>query len=226
MAITRNDALQFLKRLTALIRWFCRGYQFWAPSLVILIFLGSVVYLPTCQERLIRLGGMFLQLAGIATVAFQARSAQRQFPGYTLGAWLKTRPPLFRPQHRIVELTGIASGFGSGGARMTITPGPSATLEQRVVMLEQGQANLINEVGSLGSEIRKKADELSTSLKTETAAREEGDRRNEQHIKTMAVGSLPLVLWGVGYFVLGTIAGAASAELAAGLLGAPPSCWP
>jgi hypothetical protein len=73
----------------------------------------------------------------------------------------------------------------------------------------------------LGQELTKKTDALSTNLKTESAAREEGDKKNEAQLKEAVVGALHLDLWGVFYFVLGIVAGTGSSEIAS-LLGATP----
>ena len=102
--------------------------------------------------------------------------------------------------------------------RVRVNPGPQATLEQRVAMLQDNYTNLFDEVGRLDDELRRRTDELSSKLHAETAAREATDKRLEEQLKETAVGSLHLDLWGVLFFISGIIAGTASPEIAA-LLG-------
>ena len=69
--------------------------------------------------------------------------------------------------------------------------------------------------------MRRRTDELSSNLDAETAAREAGDKRVEEQLMETAVGGLHLDYWGVVYFILGTVAGTASPEIAAALGAAP-----
>jgi hypothetical protein len=57
----------------------------------------------------------------------------------------------------------------------------------------------------------------SCKLQAEASTREASDKRVEGQLRETAVGTLPFDLWGVLFFVLGTIAGTASPEIAAAL---------
>ena len=82
-------------------------------------------------------------------------------------------------------------------------------------LLNPFHGKLLDEVGGLEIEIRRRGDELSNKLHAEAAAREVADKRIEEQLKEAAVGSLHLDVWGVLFFILGVIAGTASPEIAA-----------
>src|SRR5579863_5830854 len=140
---------------------------------------------------------MFPQLLGVITIVMRLRAAQRQFPGQTLKLWWERRPR-FRVRNIIVSAAGSAMSMATGRARLSITPGPQATLEQRVAMLEDSYTNLCGEVGGLGNEMRQRGDELSNKLHAEVAAREASDKKIEEQLKETAVGKSPLGRLGGG----------------------------
>lgn len=200
------------------MRWTFEGRHFWLPIFAPFVVWVLVSLAFSCREQQIRLTGMFLQLLGVVTVALRLWAAQRQFPGQTLAQWLQRRPR-FRVQHQVLAAAAISVGADIMTARGRVGPGPQSTLADRVAMLESSYTHLFDEVGALGGELRKRTDEFSSGLRTETAAREQGDRRTEEQLRRMAVGALHLDFWGVLYFLFGIVGGTASAEIAT-LLGA------
>jgi hypothetical protein len=185
--------------------------RFWFPLFLALAGWLFWHLLPTNCEQEIRLTGVWLQLLGVGTVALRLQAAQRQFPGQWT-EWLGRRPRL-RPQRRILSATGFASGAGFFKPRVSLGPRPQSSLEERVEMLERGYGNLIDEVGGLEQKLSNRADEISTTLATETAERKAADNRNEELVKEIAVGGLHIDLSGVLFFLIGTVAGGASGEL-------------
>ena len=115
-------------------------------------------------------------------------------------------------------------GMVSGSARGRVSPGPQATLEQRLALLEGGYNKLFDEVGSLGIDVKRRSDELSGKLYAEATAREASDKNIEAQVKETAVGSLHLDFWGVEFLILGTIVGTISQEVAA-MFGAAWCKW-
>lgn len=97
--------------------------------------------------------------------------------------------------------------------------GPQATLAQRVAILEDSHNKLFDEVGSLGSEVKRRSDELSDKLNAKSGAREVADKEIREQLKETAIGSFHLDVWGVLFVMLGIVAGTASQENAA-LIGA------
>ncbi len=223
MPLLSKAPITFLNRLRwwlpATARWVWELIRFFAPFLVALVICVTVPVLvrliwPCSAERAMRwIGGLF-QLGGVITIVLKLHAAQRQFPQQTLKRILERRPR-FRVQNTVISAAEAAMGMATGRARGRVTPGPQATLEQRLVMLEDSYTKLFDEVGGLENEIRRRGDELSNKLHAEAAAREVADKRIEEQLKETAVGSLHLDVWGVLFFILGIIAGTAFPEIAA-----------
>jgi hypothetical protein len=184
---------------------------------------------------MVRLWGMVLQVLGAITILPRLRAAQRQFPAQWWRQWWQRRP-LLRAQHIVISAHGAAFGFSSGRARARVTAGPPATFEQRVAMLEENYIKLFDEVGGLDNELQRRTDGLSAKLQAEASAREAGDKKVEGELRETAVGTLHFDLWGVVFFISGTIAGTASPEIAkvvsalpyasSALMRCNPSAWP
>ena len=103
--------------------------------------------------------------------------------------------------------------FGSGRGR--VSPGPATPLDRRVrTSWNSEYASLFDEVGRLDQEVKTKAREFSEKLKVESAEREKADKRCEEQLQEAIVGQVHLDYAGVAYFVLGTIAGTASSDIA------------
>ena len=148
-----------------------------APILLFLVLCVVVRLLWPChaqqaiREQAMRwIGGLF-QLAGVITIVLKLRAAQRQFPQQTLKRIFDHRPR-FRIQNTVISPAGGEPGHGDMSARGRVRPGPQATLEQRLAMLEDSYTKLFDEVDGLGNEVRRRTDELSSKLHAEAAARE------------------------------------------------------
>ncbi len=219
MPLLLKSPIRFLNRLlwwmAATARWVWEVNRYWMPFLVAVVICVLVAVVWPCPvEREVRLTGMVLQLLGVITIVLRLRAAQRQFPEQTLKRWWQRRPR-FRVRNTVISAAGSAISMATGRARGRVTPGPQATLEQRLAMLEDSYTKLFDEVGGLGNEIRRRGDELSNKLHAEVAAREASDKKIEEHLKETAVRSLHLDAWGVLFFIFGIIAGTASPEIAA-----------
>jgi hypothetical protein len=203
MPLPPESPIRFLKRLlwwlpatTWGFFWevLWEGYRVWLPLMAFVICGLTAVVWPCPVERAVRLMGMFLQLLGVITIVLRLRAAQRQFPGQTLGVWLQRRP---RFRHTVTSATLMANDSADTASfRDRVGPGPQATLEQRVAILEDSYTKLFDEVGGLGKELRQRADELSNKLHDETSAREARDKMIEEQLRETAVGSLHLDAWG------------------------------
>lgn len=229
-----KKALRWLKRLG---RWLLNVIYWLWRSIVVLRDLFAVLFVfalvffffDLCHERLeqgIRFIGMGFQIWGFVTVLKKLSAAKRQFQLPTMlkriGQYLK-QFPLFRPRHQILSATGMAVGVSFGAARLREVAGPTTPLNQRVELLERQYAELFDEVGRMGQEIKTNVGELSGALKAESAERQKADQKNETQLREAVVGNLQLDYAGVVYFAFGTIAGTASGEIAK-WLGVPP-CW-
>jgi hypothetical protein len=91
-------------------------------------------------------------------------------------------------------------------------------------MLQRHYELLFDEVGTLDNKLDRSKAELSKQIEDEAAARQEADARNQRQLDEAIVGGLHLNRVGVSLFVLGTIAGSASPELASGFMYFAASC--
>jgi len=170
----------------------------------------------SCLERAIRLTGLVFQLCGVFTVVLKLRAAQHQFqlPTTNIWQWLK-QFPRFPSQH--VALNARGGSYGGplfSAARLRVSPGPGSPLDQRVTLLEQQYASLFDEVGGLVRDTKESAEKFSEALRVERAERETADKKHEERLQEAVVGHVHLDYAGVAYFVLGTIAGTASSDIA------------
>lgn len=224
----------FLARITSsiksLVRWILDARVAWlflilltaywliSPILIQYSLDGNAI----CRERQIRLTGLLLQLTGIFTVAWGLHESRILFRKPTLfqrtAAWFK-RFPLRKPKHLTLSATGLSIGSATSSARGRVGPGSSATVEQRLEILERGYAALFDEVGSIANDVRAVGQEAREGIKAEAVNRLQGDKRNEEIIENAMIGGLNIETAGVCYFALGAIFGTISSELAM-LLGA------
>ena len=123
--------------------------------------------------------------------------------------------PRFWQQNTVISAAGTSISMESGSMRGRVAPGPQATLDQRVAMLEDSYTKLFDEVGSLGNEVKRRSDELTGKLRAEATAREAADKEIKEQLRETAVGSIHLDVWGVLFVMLGIIAGTVSPEIAA-----------
>ena len=199
-------------RATAL--WIWEANPFWGPLIVALVVGALIAIIWPCPvEREVRLIGMALQLLGVVTILMRLRAAHRQFPRQMLNRWWLRRPK-FRVGSTVVSGTGTAMSMATARVEARVIPGPQATIEQQIKMLEDNYARLGDAVGGLDREVKKRIDDLSTKLTAETASREAGDKKTEEQVREATVGTLHLDAWGVIFFVVGIIAGTASPEIA------------
>src|SRR5271166_4352421 len=139
----------FLKRLRqwvpATARWLPELIGYFAPyvaPILLFLILCFVVRLfwPCHAEQAIReqairwIAGGF-QLVGVITIVLKLHAARQQFPQHTLKRILERRPR-FRQQNIVISAAGASISIASGSMRGRVAPGPQATLDQRVAMLE------------------------------------------------------------------------------------------
>lgn len=177
-----------------------------------------IFILLSCVERQIRISGMALQLIGVFLVGVGLRDTRQAFDDQptTFGAikqWWSGRPK-FGPRNHILSAEGASFGVSFGSARGRAVAGPNTSLDQRVSILEQGHADLFDEVGALSEEMKKKTDELSAALKVERSEREQADQQTKNELRKAVAEGIPLGLVGVICFLLGITAGTASPEIA------------
>ena len=161
---------------------------------------------------------MLLELMGLATVAFGIRETRSLFgrPSLpTIGRNWLARFPKFRIDVRIHVASGaIAAGGASASAFGTSGPSPTATLEERVAILEKN----VNQAHVLIHEMQRKVDREAqlrqNELNAEKREREDGDSKNKQLVEEAAAGGHYLETTGAFWLAIGITLATASNEFA------------
>jgi hypothetical protein len=182
-----------------------------------------LAYPSSCLERAVRWTGGMLQVFGVVTVVLKLRAAHDQFqmPTTNFWQWLK-RFPRFPPQHVTLHAHDlIHPGPVFSEPRLRVSSGPGASLEQRVVLIEQQFTGLFKEIDRVDRASQESADKFSEALRVESAERKNADKGLSEQIKDVVLGHVYLDWLGVLFVLLGIIATTASTEIAS-LFGAGP----
>lgn len=161
---------------------------------------------------------MFLELMGLATVALGIRETRSLFGRPSLvhvgRNWLARFPRFRISAHVIVGTGGFTLGGMSASAFGTSGPAPTATLEERVAILEKN----VNQTNALIHETQRKLDQESQQRQHELTAekreREDGDNKNKQLVEEAAAGGLYLEITGAFWLAFGITMATASNEFA------------
>jgi hypothetical protein len=216
------EALQRLRRTPKYISDL--GTWVWRTRPLVWVIIAAAVVLvlwvlaSSCLERGIRFSGTGLQLIGVILFAVGLRDTRRAFEDQPttwqgIKQWWARRPQLI-PKHVTLEAAGAAMGIAGGSARMRVTPGPNASLEQRLAVLEGGHAALFDEVGKLSEETTQKIGDLSNAMTVERGERQEADKSIKEQLKKAVAEGLPLGRVGAICFFIGIISASASPEFA------------
>lgn len=219
------DALQQIRRAPKYISdlgawlWRTRPLVWVLVAIVVVLVLG--VLISSCLERYVRFSGMGLQLIGVILVGIGLWDTRRAFEDQPtawegIKQWWAGRPR-FRPRHITLEASGALLGVAGMSARASVTAGPNASLEQRMVVLERGHAALFDEVGKLSEETKQKIGELSNAMALERSERQEADKGVKELLKKAVAEGLPLGRVGAVCFFIGIVATSASPEIASWL---------
>ena len=209
--------------MSRILSWLRDAYRLWIAIFAIPgVFLICWAVIPSWEPR-IRITGMVLELMGLATVALGLRGTRSLFGRPSLLGvgrdWLK-RFPRFRSEVRSVAVTAnFPLEFDIGSAFGTVGPAPTATIEERVAILEKN----VNQIHLLIHETQRKLDQEAqvrqSALESEQREREVGDSKNKQLLEEAAAGGLYLETTGVFWLAFGIILATASNEFAKLLTG-------
>jgi hypothetical protein len=207
------------------------AYLLGMRPLLSLVLAPVVVTLPfffaDCTESKIRLDGMALQLLGVVVVAIGLNDTRRAFNALPTvwqrlrSAW--ARHPLW-PRDQVIAAQGFARAAGSANVRARVLPGPRASVDRRLELLELQCAQLFDEVGTLSNRIEIDTAELWRLISTEKSAREQAVVGLKEQLRCAIAEGIPLQLIGVLFFSAGIIAGTASPQIANWVFSAAMSC--
>lgn len=176
-------------------------------------------------ERFFRLTGLALQTAGFVTVWVGLRQTgtlfQRPHPIKALKAFWARRPWVsgsvaLSPSSGILNLQG-------GRARPLIQAPPNSTLENRILLLENGQKRLDEEITNLHNNIYYNHENLHIDIINENKQRKEADEQIFQVVYKASVGGIYMEWFSLFMFISGVFMSTASPEIAS-LLDYFPSC--
>jgi len=214
--------ITWLKRLAGwlarIVGWAQEANRVWfamlAPPAVFMVCWAT---LPSWEPR-IRITGLLLQLMGIATVAFGLRETRKLFRRPSLAdivrKWLK-RFPKFTVETRVIVGTGkLTVGGAAATAFGTVSPLPTASLEEKVAALEKGLAQCNMVIHETQRRLEEEACNRSSAIESERRERGAGDDRTQKLIEEAAAGGLHLEATGVFWLSVGVILATASNEIA------------
>ena len=180
-----------------------------------------------CGERMVRLGGMHVQLLGFGIVAYGILSKTKLFRNHglwrPLADWWERRPRLCRridlAMNPTVNMTMSAGNLMISHKRVE----PDAPLDIRITAVEKNVDMLFNEIGGLGIQVRTNATTATAAIRGEQSKRETEYANAQRQLDEAIVGKIHWEVSGVALFVLGIIAGTASPEIS-WMLGTMSSC--
>jgi hypothetical protein len=198
--------------------WLFNGRHLWGGPVGVFAAVGLCALLPWGSEIRIRYAGLFLELAGIVTVAVGLQETRTLFNRSTflrsVAAWVGSFPR-WRVEQTIVtgaaniQLEGV-NADAHGAAMLS----PNATIEERLAHL-QAQVQIL---GQLAFEMRMQFDaKFKTQekvLDAERRERNDGDAGLHKLIDEAVAGGLTLEAMGLVWLVAGLVLSTASTEIA------------
>lgn len=176
----------------------------------------------TNHRRLrVRYAGTILQVLELLTVADGLRRTRRQFRLPALRArvndWFRRLVAAFRQPTPISGKAFVSSGGAhmTGEARVRLSVGPGASVDQRLDVLAENVNRLEQELDAKIGELRRKIGEVEESLSRESRERSAGDESTARKIEELAVGGLHLEVVGLLWLMLGVLGTSIPGETAA-----------
>jgi hypothetical protein len=183
---------------------------FWiagAPPLVAVVLLS---WLPFAAELNVRIAGYALTLVGIVVVVNGIRRKARLFerPASMLRVrnWLKRFRSIFAsPNPQTVSLEGHLNVTMSGSAQVSFTPGPTASLEQRIAVLEQNLKGLTDRLTLEEEHVRKAMADARRAHQQEVSALHSQTQALSVRLTEISAGSLDTELAAVVWVIFGSL---------------------
>lgn len=191
--------------------------RIWLLTAVTLLACAVAWTTLSSPEAKIRGIGTILQLAGIVTVLLGLRGTSRLFKRHSM--WqtfmlMLERLPRFGQRQTISGSATLVEGDDFLSARARVGPIPNAPLDTRIGDLEQRHAELFDEVGKLGDDLKRSKEDIAATISKESVEREHADTEIQNRLELAVAGNLKLDYVGVFYFIFGTILGGLSQEFA------------
>lgn len=163
-----------------------------------------------------RYAGGVLELFGflVAAYALQKKVAQvtdrpglgDRVVGWLCRAWRRVKMTFgWKPEGRTVSLEATGTGVATASARLKVTPGPDASLDRRVEILEQELESIRSRIDDLEQEVREARTELAEEITDVKSDLRDVEEELEDLIHRLAVGSLHWEGTGLFWFAVGVV---------------------
>ena len=222
---------EFRKTIAAHIKYTYRflkdsWFWLWEPLLfyiaVLLVALPIIASFLWPDKNVIRYAGLFLQLLGVGTVAWDILETRKFFD--LLSIWKEAHQRFRRwlcdrPKYRrgiVVELeTGTGVGVGSSDIKFVETKtSPDAAVEEKLQALEKNLEQIRDDLVRFQEGVDDQIAKLRQSFKQEEQTRVEKDQEIKDLLTDSETGRLHISMTGVMFLVLGITMSTISAELA------------
>lgn len=168
-------------------------------------------------ELAFRVAGMLLQLLGVFTVFWGIQETRKLFgrPSLTfvLRRWLRSFPRL-KPRAYEASITAVSPGqtVRVRGYTSTATD-PSASLEQRVELLERNIEHLRSRINEVQGELEQEMHKVTSSVNEEKSTRITEDQRILSKLEVTETGGLHISAMGAVWLFIGVILSSIPNEL-------------
>lgn len=130
-------------------------------------------------------------------------------------AWFRQIAAAFRPPKPVTFQAGTGGvAIASGEARLVVRAGTQASLDRRVVILEENLDRLRDQVDAKETKLRNELGTVRDALGHEQRARESESRHIAVKMEELAVGGLHLEFVGLIWLVLGVLGTSIPDEIA------------
>jgi hypothetical protein len=209
--------MNLIRWIKALSSWIIEPQPLWLCILVV----GASLYLAftgRVSEPKIRILGMFLQLAGLATVAWGLRETRQLFgyPGLFEHAaeWVRRFPkckPTPISMTANITLPGVqltASGYSWQSFD------PEAPIEKRLAAVEANLLDVNRRLDEIKQWLHHESHKITSELHEEQILREREDEMTRRKLDLSQTGGLSISAMGLVWLLLGLILSTASTEIA------------
>ena len=202
-------------------RWlFIEPWILWLSVCLLLVTFAVLFMVRADREPLIRWWGMALQFVGIISVVHDLQSTQRHVNRPGAAKWIREWAVRWPGRKVTIALAGASTVVLGGTARLTVRApvNPQATIEERLVALEQNFCFIDRELDQLERTTTTERTERVSADTAEAAARIRADDGIKEHFAEVAAGTVSVSLFGVWSLAAGVLLGSGSAELGKWLL--------
>lgn len=196
----------------------------------ILGVIGSLLLALLSAESLpeqITLSGLYLNIMGLFTAILGTIRVRREFlPSISdiFVNWVQRRPLFRRPVSRTIRAgsatataaaAAIAEGFG------VRKPGPDASLEERIKILEENMENQIKRTSEINKNHSQRIELIKQDvahIKQDVTQRENSINKEiediKQKLKTVTVGNINMQITGLCWIIIGLLFGTFTSQIA------------